>query len=78
MSGMGVLPFPFTEMEAYNRSMGSPLSGYDLLVIRQMSEAYVSGRAAGKDVFEIPPWPVRDDEGRILDDDINEGHDADG
>lgn len=76
-SGMGIGPLPFFEIRAYAESSGG-LSGRDTQIIRKMSEAYVSGYYEGRDALNVPPWPVRDEKGHILDDEINEGHMSDG
>lgn len=54
-NGMGLQPLAFVEIEAYGRATGG-LSGQDVVTIRRMSEAYLSERKRGEDLFIPPPW----------------------
>lgn len=54
-TGMGEVPLPFTEIEAYSRAAGG-FTGIEARTIRAMSEAYLSGKARGADVLARPPW----------------------
>ena len=41
-SGMGMIPLTFQEIKAYMELTNNPLNSEEVLLIRQMSQAYIS------------------------------------
>ncbi len=41
-SGMGIIPLTFQEIKAYMELTNSPLNSEEVLLIRQMSQAYIT------------------------------------
>jgi hypothetical protein len=56
-TGMGLSPLSFTEIKAYMELTASPLTPDEVLLIRKMSQAYVSN-VQNRDPQTKPPYGV--------------------